>query len=99
MLRTAKRDFMMKLKRNELTELCKRATPEQWTKFMTASRVIKIMRDNQPTELNQRLRSVYFEQRRQPGHGQFVDSARIKKGQQSLQNRLFFMRSIGILNQ
>jgi hypothetical protein len=29
LLRTAKRDFLLKLKRTELTELCKRATPEQ----------------------------------------------------------------------
>jgi len=94
MLRTAKLDFRMKLKRNELTELCKRATPEQWAKFVTSSRVIKIMRDKQPTELNQRLKDVYFEQKRQPGCGRFFDSARIKKGQQSIQNRLLFMRSI-----
>ena len=85
---------MMKLKRNELTELCKRATPEQWAKFVTSSRVIKTLRDKYPKELNHRLLSVYFEQRRQPGCGQFFDSARIKKGQQSIQNRLLFMRAI-----
>ncbi len=51
LLRTAKRDYMMKLKRTELTELCQRAMPEQWTKFMTASKVIKIMRDEQPPGL------------------------------------------------
>jgi hypothetical protein len=94
LLRTAKNDFRLCLKRTELTELCKRATPEQWTKFITSSRVIKIVRDNQPSELANRLKSVYFEENRRPGCGLFFDASRIKKGQQSIQNRLLFMRSI-----
>jgi len=32
----------------ELTETCKRVTPEEWAKFATASKVTKIMRDEQP---------------------------------------------------
>ena len=84
----------MGLKRMELTKLCKRATPEQWTKFITSSRVIKILRDDQPLELVNLLKSVYFEEKRRPGCGQFFDASRIKKGQQSIQNRLLFMRSI-----
>jgi len=94
LLRTAKKDYNLKLKRTELTELCKRATPEQWTKFITATRVIKILRDGEPKELLNRLKSVYFEEKRQPGTGLFFDASRTKKGQQSFQNRLLFMRSI-----
>ena len=40
-----------------------------------------------------RLRNVYFEEKRRPGCGQFFIASRIKKGHKSLQNRLLFMRS------
>jgi hypothetical protein len=94
LLRCAKKDYMMKFKRTELTELCQRATPEQWTKFITASRVIKVIRDRQPLELHRILTSNYFEERRHPGVGLFFDSSKSKKGRQSLPNRLLFMRVI-----
>jgi hypothetical protein len=94
LLRTAKRDFKMKLKRTELTELCQRATPEQWAKFITASRVIKIMRDGLPSGLVTRLQRNYFEENRRPGFGLFFDSSKLKKGRQALENRLLFMRAI-----
>jgi hypothetical protein len=94
LLRTAKRDYKMTLKRTELTELCKRATPEQWTKFIIASRVIKIMRDRNPTHLYESLTKAYFEERRYPGIGLFFDLSKTKVGRQSLPNRLIFMRTI-----
>jgi hypothetical protein len=94
LLRTAKKDYMMKFKRNELTELCQRATPEQWAKFITASRVIKIVRNKEPAYLYDNLTKCYFEEKRYPGVGMFFDNSRIKKGQQALANRLLFMRSI-----
>jgi len=94
MLRTAKRDYHMKLKRHELTQLCQRATPDQWTKFITASKVLKIIRDEQPAILYSKLQSTYYEERRHPGVGLFYDSARIKVGKQSIENRLIFMRGI-----
>ncbi len=55
LLRTAKTDFRMKLKQTELTELCQRSTPEQWAKFITASRVIKIMGDKQQVRLAEKF--------------------------------------------
>ncbi len=94
LLRVAKKDYMMKFKRTELTELCQRATPEQWTNFITASRVIKILRDKEPKFLHVELTKNYFEEKRYPGVGMFFDASRIKKGQQAISNRLFFMRSI-----
>jgi len=94
MLRVAKRDFKTRLKRPELTQSCQRATPEQWSKFITASTVIKIMRDKTPTFLFEKLQENYFEEKRKPFVGQFFDTSRILKGQQSLQNKLLFMRSI-----
>jgi len=94
MLRTAKRDHKQSLSRTELTHLCERATPEQWTKFMTASRVIKTIREQQPIYLFEKLTMTYFEKPRYPGIGQFFDHSRTRKGFQSIQNRLLFMRKI-----
>ncbi len=94
LLRTAKRDFRLEIKRDELTILCKRATPDEWTNFITTSRVIKILRDEEPKHLCAKLTSTYFDERRKPGLGFFFDRSRIKKGRQSLENRLMFMRSI-----
>jgi hypothetical protein len=59
----------MKLKLTELTELCQRATPEQWAKFITGLRVIKIMRDEQPAGLAERLNRNCYEENRKPGIG------------------------------
>jgi hypothetical protein len=84
----------MKLKQTELTEMCQRATPEQWTKFITASRVIKILRDEQPNGLVMRLRQNCFEENRKPAIGLFFVRSRIKKGQQASENRLLFMCAI-----
>ena len=84
----------MKLNRNELTGLSQRATPEQWTKFITTSRVIKVLRDKEPKYLHVELIKNYFEEKRYPGVGMFFDASRIKKGQQAISNRLLFMRSI-----
>ncbi len=40
------------------------------------------------------LKQNYFEEQRNPGVGYFFYSSMNKKGKQSLQNRLLFMRSI-----
>jgi len=96
MLRTAKRDFKMALSRTELTQLCERATPEQWAKFVTASRVIKTIRDQQPAYIFEKLTMNYFEEPRYPGNGCFFDFSRTRKGFQSIQNRLLFMRAIDL---
>jgi len=74
--------------------MCERATPDQWTKFITASRVIKIFRNNEPKFLKDLLTENYFEERRRPGVGLFFDNSLKKIGRQSLPNRLIFMRTI-----
>jgi len=38
---------LQNLKKNYLTEICKRATPDEWSRFATASKVLKIIRDEQ----------------------------------------------------
>ena len=94
LLRTATKDFQLKLTHDELTTQCRRATPKQWSNFITASKVMKIIRDKQPSELHQLLLRNYFEEPRYPGVGLFFDSSVNKKGLQSIENRLLFMRSI-----
>ena len=85
----------MKFKRDELTERFKCAMPEQSTKFITASRVIKILRDKEPCFLHDELTKTYFEEKRVPGVGKFFGGPRTKKGcQAAIANRLLFMRSI-----
>ena len=94
MFRTAKKDYRMKIKRDELTATCKRTTPDQWNRFITSSKVIRIIRDKTPSELSEKLSGTYFEEKRQPGVGFFYDNSKLKIGRQSIQNRLLFMRSI-----
>jgi hypothetical protein len=94
LLRTAKWDYKMILKRDELTRQCKRATPDQWVDFITSSLVIKTIRDEQPKVLHAALINTYYEERRAPGKGMFFDGSRTRRGRQSIENRLIFMRSI-----
>jgi len=50
-LRTACKDFGLAKSKEELIEMRKRATPNEWAKFATASKVTKIIRDEQPKPL------------------------------------------------
>ncbi len=65
-----------------------------WTRFITATRVIKIVRCKTPTDLHKRLMTTYFEERRQPDVGLFYDASWTHKGRPSIQNSLLFMCSI-----
>ncbi len=94
LLRMAKRDYKMQLSRNEQTELCCRATPEQWTKCITATRVIKIIKDKTPKYIYPRISYMYFEERSHPYIGFFYDTSRNRKGRQAIQNGLLFKRAI-----
>ncbi len=62
--------------------------------FISESRVIKIVRSNQPKELGELLKSTYFKEKCKPIVGLFFDLSRPLKGRQSIQNRLLFMRTI-----
>ena len=64
LLRTAVRDFKFKYKRDELTSLCKCATPGQWNRFITASKILKIVRDSKPSRLFVLIMQNYFEEPR-----------------------------------
>jgi len=92
MLRTATRQH--ETSRSELTKRCRRATPNEWANFITASRVIKTIRDEQPKPLFDLLQCTYFEESRKPHVGLFFDDSKTLLGRQSIQNRLMFMRRI-----
>ena len=62
MLRTATRDY--DVPRHELTMRCERATPIEWVHFVTASKVIKTVRDQEPKQLFELLMCTYFEESR-----------------------------------
>ena len=67
---------------------------DEWSKFIIASKVLKIVRDQQPTLLFQDMMKTYYEEPRFPGVGLFYDASCFKVGRQAIQNRLHFMRSI-----
>jgi len=94
LLRTAMRDYAMKFTKTELTSECKRANPSQWARYITSSKVVKIIRDKQPKRLYENLMKNYFEEPRKPGAGLFFDTSKKLIGKQSIENRLMFMRTI-----
>jgi len=54
-------------------------TPEQWAKFATASKVTKIMRDEQPKPLFTLLQRALFVEQRRCGFGKFFDGSQMTK--------------------
>jgi len=95
LLRTACRDYNYSKSRVELTRVCKRATPSEWSRFATATRVVKTLRDKQPKVLADLLDKTLFEEPRKPGVGKFYDGSRTKYGRQSMQNRLAMINDLG----
>jgi len=80
--------------RRTLYTRCNRATPVEWSRYITATKVIKIIRDQEPKPLFDLLSNNYFEESRKPEIGFFFDNSRTLAGKQSIQNRLMFMRCI-----
>jgi len=93
-LRVTTRDYKRMIPQSELVKRCKCATPSEWVKYTTSSKVIKIMRDSKPIVLFDRLRSNFYEENRRPGLGFFYDGSTNRTGRQSIQNRLQFFREI-----
>ncbi len=88
LLRTACKDYQFQISRSDLTARCKRATPTEWSRYVTASVAMKVVRDKTPATLHSILMSTYYEERRFKGRGLFYDASKTKKGKQSIQNRL-----------
>jgi len=94
LLRSACKDFNFNLTKAELNLKCQRATPCEWTRFITASKVVKIIRDKQPKPLADLLDRTLYTLPRKPQLGKWYDESRSKWGKQSVQNRLIFMNGI-----
>ena len=80
--------------RKDLYDRCKRATPAEWSNYVTSTKIMKIVRDEEPKPLFDLLKNNYFEESRKPQVGYFFDNSKTLLGRQSIQNRLIFMRSI-----
>jgi hypothetical protein len=80
--------------RRDLYDRCKRATPTEWSRYLTATKVMKIIRDEEPKPLFDLINENYFEETRKPNVGFFFDKSKTLLGRQSIQNRLNFMRCI-----
>jgi len=94
MLRTAAKDYQLKLTKDELSTRCKRASPMEWAKYSTASVVIKTLRDKQPVVIHDLLQSTYYFEKRNRGRGLFFDMSRTRLGRQSIENRLAHIAQI-----
>jgi len=87
LLRVVEQDWKKKKKRIELDQIG-RVRPSTWGKYATGNLVIKIIRDENPHELNNALHRTLFVERRRPNAMQFFDNSRNILGRQSLQNRI-----------
>jgi len=85
-LRIVAKDYKRRMHRADLDEIG-RARPSTWSKYMVASRVIKIINCGFPHRLNQYLKSNSYVERRRPGRLKFYDGSRTVPGRQTLKNR------------
>jgi len=94
LLRSACKDFNFNLTKTDLNLKCQRATPDEWTRFITASKVVKIIRDRQPKNLVDLLETTLYTVPRKPLLGRFYDGSKSKGGHQALHNRVTFLNGI-----
>jgi len=86
-LRAAIGDYKRKLPKAVLDIIAKRATPKQWSNYVTASTAIKLF-NSKETRIGEQLRQQCYINDRQPRKGTFFDTSNLKIGRQSFQNRL-----------
>jgi hypothetical protein len=94
LLRTACKDFNASISRESLSERCQKATPDEWSKYTTASLAMKVWRDGQPERLKELLTRTFYTERRNRGKGMFYDESKTRHGKQSIQNRLQHVSSV-----
>jgi len=92
MLHVASRDFDHQISKLDLMFRCKRATPLQWVRFLTSSKVIKITRSKEPPDLYNSLISTLYSKPCKPDIGYFFDNSKWKPGLQILKNHLEFWK-------
>jgi len=93
-LRGAIKDYKKKVTRPRLDKLCKRATPDMWSKYTTATAVIKTVRDGSPSFLMTCINTTLYTTRRKPEIAQFYNNSRGKIGLHNLSNRIDFMNGL-----
>jgi len=91
-LRAAVGDFRKRIPCQELDRICKRATPRQWSNYITSKTAIKLFRSY--TRIAQDLRNSAYINDRMPKRATFRDSSRLKIGSQQFKNRLQHMNVI-----
>jgi len=87
-MRIALRDHTRSLPRTTIDNECQRATPRQWSAYISASTVIKILNTKEPKILVERLNKTIYINKRKPHKANFLDRSLLKIGQQSLNNRI-----------
>ena len=87
-LRIAMRDFQQEVPRKQLDTLGRRATPQQWGYYATASTAANILWNREPSLLFDLIHGNMTTNRRRPARPNFFDTSRRKIGRQSLHNRI-----------
>jgi len=75
LLRSACKDYHFHFSKKELESRCKRASPTERNKFITTSRVTKTLRNNEPSNLADLLKTTLYEEPRFPGLAKFFDNS------------------------
>jgi hypothetical protein len=79
------------MKREKLDLICQRASSKQWSKYATASVVIKCLTSNESKGLIPIISETLYTERRFPDVAKLYDNAKKKIGRQQRGNNLEFM--------
>jgi hypothetical protein len=75
------------MKRIEIDELTKRATPLEWAYYCIASTVIRLFNQSN-TRIAEEIRSAAYINDRLPLRAKFIDTSKLKIGRQTIKNRI-----------
>jgi len=92
-LRAVYKDRKCIMSKEDLNSRSCRATPYEWSRYIVASTVIKMM-GNSTTPMADKLRRTAYINDRCPGRASFTDISKRKIGRQTLPNRLGFFKDI-----
>jgi len=87
-MRVAARDYKQVVPKVTLDETCKRATPRQWSSYISAATAIRIIQNNEPLMLNTQIRKNMYINARNPNKPHFFDYSKHKIGKQCVSNRI-----------
>jgi len=86
-LRATVGDYKCTMPRSTLNEMSGRATPKQWSRYITTSTAIKII-NNQCTGIAVDLHEAAYTNDRLPKRAKFINKANMRIGNHYLKNRL-----------